>query len=83
MFSEPEGKWKKNYMLKMNSEMFFKDIIKYPQNSTIISYKLFTDLIGISVKDKELLNKIIDLNNNKDLEILKALYNYDSLSNNT
>ena len=58
------------------------DIIKYPKNIKIISHELFADLIGISGKDRVIFNKIIDLNNNKDLEALKILYNYDLSSNN-
>jgi len=53
------------------------DIIEYPKNTRIISHDLFADLIGISGKDRDLFNNIIDLNNNKDLEALKTLYNYD------
>jgi len=58
------------------------DIIKYPKNIRIISHELFADLIGISGKDRMLFNNIIDLNNNKNLEALKILYNYDLSSNN-
>ena len=53
------------------------DIIRYPKNIRIISHELFADFIGISGKDRVLFNNIIDLNNNKDLEALKTLYNYD------
>ena len=34
-------------------------------------------LIGLEGKDKDLYDKIIDLNFNHDLDSLKALYNYD------
>ena len=64
-------------------ELPTNDIIKYPKNIKIISHELFADLIGISGKDRVLFNNIIDLNNNKDLEALKILYNYDLSSNNT
>lgn len=53
------------------------DIIKYPKNIRIISHELFADLIGVSGKDRDLFNNVIDLNNNKELEALKTLYNYD------
>lgn len=59
------------------------DLIKYPENIRVISHDLFADLIGISGKDRELFNRIIDFNNNKDLEALKTLYNFDLSSINT
>ena len=53
------------------------DIIKYPENIKVISHELFADLIGISGKEREIFNNIIDLNNKKDLDALKTLYIYD------
>ncbi|MHA1987572.1 MAG: hypothetical protein ACW98D_13115 [Promethearchaeota archaeon] len=52
-------------------------IIKYPQNIKIISYNLFADLIGICGEERETLDKVIEFNNNKDLDALKTLYNHE------
>ncbi|HEA70654.1 hypothetical protein LCGC14_0415110 [marine sediment metagenome] len=51
--------------------------IKYPQNVRVISNNLGTDLLGLEGKDKDLFERIIDLNLDRDLDSLKVLYNYD------
>ncbi|MHA2183190.1 MAG: hypothetical protein ACXAAH_17360, partial [Promethearchaeota archaeon] len=57
--------------------------IKYPQNIRVISHNLGADLIGLRGKDKDIFERIIDLNVDHDLNSLKALYNYDLSSVNT
>jgi len=52
-------------------------VIKYPENIKVISNNLFADLIGISGEEREIFDRIIKFNNNKDLDALKTLYNYD------
>jgi len=51
--------------------------IKYPQNIRVISNNLGADLIGLEGNDKDLFERIIDLNLDRDLDSLKALYNYN------
>ncbi|MHA2339974.1 MAG: hypothetical protein ACXACX_21960 [Candidatus Hodarchaeales archaeon] len=57
--------------------------IKYPENVRVISHNLSADLIGLKGEDKALYDKIIELNYDRDLDSLKALYNYDLSSINT
>ncbi|KKN06269.1 hypothetical protein LCGC14_1078970, partial [marine sediment metagenome] len=52
-------------------------VIKYPENIKVISNNLFADLIGISGEEREIFDRIIQFNNNKDLDALKTLYNFD------
>ena len=51
--------------------------IKYPQNVRVISNNLGADLLGLEGKDKDLFERIIDSNLDRDLDSLKALYNYN------
>ncbi len=51
--------------------------IKYPETVRVISHTLGADLIGIEGNNKELFERMIDFNNNHDLNSLKAFYNYD------
>jgi len=59
------------------------DKIKYPENVRVINHNLGADLIGLQGKYRDLYDKIIDFNYNRDLDSLKALYNYDLSSINT
>jgi hypothetical protein len=53
------------------------DRIKYPENVRIISHNLGSILIGLEGRNKDLYERIIDLNLNHDLDSLKALYNFN------
>jgi len=59
------------------------DRIKYPENVRVVSHNLGATLIGLEGENKGLYDKIIDFNNDHDLDALKALYNYDLSSINT
>ena len=54
-------------------------IIKYPENIKIISHNLFADFIGILGEEREIFDRIIELNNNKELDALRTLF-YNDLS---
>ena len=49
--------------------------IKYPQNVRVISHELAADFLGLKNKEKKLYDKIIDHNNDCNLNSLQDLYN--------
>ncbi|MFX1499795.1 MAG: hypothetical protein ACFFDH_02385 [Promethearchaeota archaeon] len=53
------------------------DLVKYPENIKIINHELFADFINISGNDRDIFDKIIQLNQEKALDALKIFYMQD------